>query len=404
MKKSLLLAAAALFVSAQTFALDMYVVGADVDGQSWALGTNKMTQTGDGTYEWTGSKLGNMFKINDGTWNATYNIGMGDDGSISIDTPYHYYMGDGSGDITFNGFDEVTNPKIVLDMNKGTIVLSGTPGEKEPVDPSNVTFYIIGADVNGQSWTLAQPDAAFTDEGNGIYRWKGNVLGTGFKINDGTWSNGDFNIGSAGTDIEMGSPYYYWANGSSGNIAFKGFTILNDPEIELNLNDETITIVGGTPDGEALWYVAGINGVYELTPDWQLTEVSDGVYEREVTIFEITGKFKISDTGWAHQFGTNDETAVGITPTDLSFMFEEVSGEGGDIPYELEEGTYKVSVDLNEYIVTFSSATDGSVEDIVVAGQEKAAQYFNLMGAKVVNPDKGIFIQVVNGKATKIVK
>ena len=404
MKKSLLLGAA-LLVSASSAFADMYVIGSDVNGSNWALAQAdaKMTETSSGVYEWTGTTLGSGFKINDGSWNGAWNIGNSGSG-IQLDTPYNYYNGSDSNDIAFDGFDVVNNPKVVLNTNNGTILLTGVPGEKEPVDPSDVTFYIIGSNVNGQSWALAQEDAKFTDEGNGIYRWKGNVLGTGFKINDGTWSNGDLNIGSASGDIAMNTPYYYWANGSSDNIAFDGFTTLNDPEVVLNLNEQTITLVGGTPDGVAHWYVCGLNGVYELTEDWMLSQVGDtNVFEREVYIVETAGKVKISDDGWAHQYGTNLPEDNFIDPTILMVYLEAVSGEGGDVNYELEEGTWKVSFDLDELTLTFSQPSEDSGVESIVLGGNANATYYNMMGVKVNNPENGMFVKVVNGKATKVI-
>lgn len=407
MKKVLLLAAAGLFAASNAMALDMYVIGADVDGQSWALGTNKMTETASGVYEWSGNSLASEFKINDGTWDAAHNIGQGDDGNIKLDTPYHYFMGDGSGNIAFDGFAVVTNPKVVLDMNAGTIVLSGTPGEgtpSEPSEPGEVTFYMIGSNVNGASWALASADAKFEDKGNGLYEWKGSVLGSGFKINDGTWSNPQYNIGSAGADISMNTPYYYWADGSSGNIAFDGFTTINDPVVELDLNTETITITGGTPDGVSSWYITGINEAWELTDDWKLEQVgSTNVFEREVYVVTTVATCKVSDDGWSHQYGTNLPEEVFIDPNNLTVTLEPVSGEGGNVPYELEEGTYLVQFDLDELTLTFASPGQDGVETVVMGGEAKA-EYFNLHGQRVLNPDKGIFVKVLNGKAVKVVK
>lgn len=403
MKKNLLLAAAALFATTTAFA-DYYVIGSDVNGANWSLAASdaKMTQVENGVYEWTGKTLGSGFKINEGSWDSGANIGSNGTG-IQLDTPYTYYNGGDSGDIAFSGFDLVNNPKVVLNTNAGTITLSGTPGEKEPVDPSDVTFYIIGSNVNGNSWTLAAEDAKFTNQGNGIYRWEGNVLGTGFKINDGTWSNGEYNIGSASGEISMNEPYAYWANGSSGNIAFNGFTTLNNPVVELNLNDETITLVGGTPDGVASWYVTGLNGVYELTNEWILSQVgTSNVYSREVYIVETVGKVKISDDGWAHQYGTNLPDDNFIDADHLFVYLETVNGEGGDVPYELAEGTYTVEFDMDELLLTFISGSDGV--ETVVAGNEANAVYYNLHGQKVANPERGIYVKVVNGKATKVVK
>ena len=404
MKKTLLLAAAALFAASNVWALDMYVIGANVDGKSWELGTNKMTQTGEGTYEWSGNVLETKFKLNDGTWGAAYNIGQGDAGDITLGTPYKYYMGDGSGDINIAGADVVNNPKIVLDMKAGTIVLTGTPGEKEPVDPSDVTFYMIGSNVNGQSWALAQEDAKFENLGNGIYEWKGKELGSGFKINDGTWSNPQFNFGSSGASLYLDEPFYLWADSNSQNIAFADVTTVENPVVTLDINDNCITVVG-EGSGEFSWYIAGINSIFELTEEWKLypVEGKDGVFSRNVYVVETAGAFKISQDGWSNEIGTNLPEENFIDPDHMTATLEDVSGEGGNVPYELEEGEYTVTFDYNEYRVTFAVAGEDGVEKVVLTIGGKA-EYYNLHGQKVANPDKGIYIKVVDGKALKVVK
>lgn len=403
MKKTLLLSAA-LFAATQLYAVDLYVVGANVNGaEAWGAGS-KMTDKGNGTYEWTGTELGSGFKINNGGWDTPeYNFGAPEGQTeVTLDTPKSYATGDGSADFTFNGF-KVTNPKVVLNMNAQTITVTGTQATVEPPTPGEVTFYIIGSDVNGQSWALAASDAAFTDKGNGIYVWTGEKLGTGFKVNDGTWSNAAYNFGSAGGEISMNVPFYYWADGGSGNIAFAGgYTMLLNPEVTLDLNAETITLTGGQFEGQVTWYIAGINGVYELTEDWELSQVAgSNVYQREVYVVEEQGKCKVSDTGWAHQYGTNLPDDNFISPTNLTVMLEPVNGEGGDVPYELQEGTYLVKFDLDELELTFASPQDGV--EVVVMGEGNAV-YYNLHGQKVNNPEKGIFVKVANGKAVKVVK
>lgn len=49
--------------------------------------------------------------------------------------------------------------------------------------------YVIGSNVNGNSWTAGAPDAKMTYVGDGVYEWDGEFLGTGFKLNDGTWDD-----------------------------------------------------------------------------------------------------------------------------------------------------------------------------------------------------------------------
>lgn len=408
MKKTLLIAAAMFAATSSAFAVDYYVIGANVNGKEWSLAEAdaKFTETStSGVYEWTGQTLGSGFKINDGTWDSgAPNWGAG--GKITLGETYTLTTS-GSSDIFFNGFGTVTNPKIVLNVTDHTIVLTG---EAEAVDPSKVIYYIVGTNVNGKNWATAADDAKFTDEGNGIYSWKGQVLGTGFKINDGSWA--DVNFGSNGSTIAMNVPFTYYNNGSSGNIGFDGFVVLTDPEVELNLNDGTITLVGGTPSGEYEWFVSGLNGVTAaFDPEDEaysetlltLVEGSEFLYSREVYITETAGKFKISSTGWSDQFGTNDDSgAVKITPDVLEVGLEPVTGEGGDIEYELEEGSYLVTFDYDQLTVKFESLGDDAVETVVV-GNEGVAEYYNLHGVRVQNPDKGVYVRVLNGKAEKVV-
>lgn len=58
--------------------------------------------------------------------------------------------------------------------------------------------------------------------------------------------------------------------------------------------------------------------------------------------------------------------------------------------------------DLKSPVTTYiNNGTTVSVEGIEVA--EGEAQYFNLQGVKVLNPENGLYIKVVDGKATKVV-
>ena len=393
MKKFLLFIAALLATSSAAFA-DLYVIGSDVNGESWVLARPdaKMIETSVGVYEWTGQTLGSGFKINDGAWDGNYNIGSYGTG-IKLDTPYFFYNGGDSADITFEGFDLVTNPKVVLNLNAGTITLTGIATEKEPDDPYAVTFYMIGSNVNGKSWELAQEDAKFTKVSDNIYRWKGEVLGTGFKINDGTWSNSNYNIGSAGDAIAMNTPFYYWASGSSGNIAFDGFTSLKNPEVELNFNNWTITLIGGEPEGIADWYICGINGVYELTDEWKLSQVGNSnVFEREVYLSEPVGELKISDNGWAHQYGTYSPEYDYITYQHSEVYLERVYGEGGDVPYELQTGYWKVRFDLDNLTLSFYRVNDnpGYVEaDYYMIGSNVNGRYWEFASPDCAFVSKG---------------
>lgn len=63
---------------------------------------------------------------------------------------------------------------------------------------------------------------------------------------------------------------------------------------------------------------------------------------------------------------------------------------------------YKDKVAYENYPITVHFANDvtSGVEAIEAEG---VAEYYNLQGVKVANPEKGIFVKVVNGKASKVV-
>ncbi|MCM1377637.1 MAG: hypothetical protein NC097_00370 [Clostridium sp.] len=265
-------------------------------------------------------------------------------------------------------------------------------------------YYIIGSNVNGQSWALSQPDAKFEAIGNGLYKWEGQVLGTGFKLNDGTWDNDQMNFGSNGSELEADTEYFLGVGGSSGNIVLYEASEVINPVVIFDENNTSIKITGDF-GGKQLWYIAGLNGVFavdeangtELKPtDKENVFKAEGV---EVSVEE--GELKISTTGWSKEYGTNDPELV-IDSEHMNVVLEEVFGEAGNIPYVLTPGTYSFTFDHNSDTLLIESENGGSG----VAGvelEEGEVGYYTLQGVRVANPQKGIFVKVVGKKANKVV-
>ncbi|MDE6294767.1 MAG: hypothetical protein K2M03_01745, partial [Muribaculaceae bacterium] len=89
-------------------------------------------------------------------------------------------------------------------------------------------YYIIGSDVNGHVWELKQEDCKFESKGMGLYEWNGEYLGTGFKINDGSW--GEINWGcDEGSELIIGESFDLSHNGS--NIGFEDCTGVINPKV-----------------------------------------------------------------------------------------------------------------------------------------------------------------------------
>lgn len=389
--------------------LNLYVIGGNIDGASWKLMTNPMTYNPtDKTFVWEGAVLGcDGFKINGGSWDGSYNIGAG--GTISLNTPYTYNNASDSGDIKFaNTAQIVKNPKIILDINAGTLTVTGSlesmpsadqvmgdqiyligqlqdwnisdnsitlpktgnkiysgtvnipyssdqnsfriyldtsygwhnfsygPGAadensvtissfgqayngsfesgeanwilstwnggtvdmtvnfntmkvdfvfNETPRPEDLTFYVRGANVDGNN-TWDNSTAALTyNSQSQTYVWEGESLGSGFKISDSATGWSGYNIGSQdGALITLDQPFEYFNNGSSGNINFLDpKTLVNNPVLTLDLENGTLTLEGTevayTPKEVSIYYQGVDEPKFNLTASSEDPTIFTGVIE-----------------------------------------------------------------------------------------------------------------------------
>ncbi|MBD5292536.1 MAG: hypothetical protein HDS23_04705 [Bacteroides sp.] len=202
MKKLVLLAAiAAASMSAQAY--DVFIIG---ECNSWTLGdaNYKMTDKGDGIFEWEGETLKSGFKFNDGTWDnnvfegteVVANIGSNGD-PIELDTPYYATADGASGNIGFEGFTEVKNAKVVLDMNELTVTITGSAAG-EP------GWFLCG-DFN--NWANGDEAARLTAvEGKeNVFEIKGVKFTLPVDENDAPKAEGTYKVAWTGWSIEYGA-------------------------------------------------------------------------------------------------------------------------------------------------------------------------------------------------------
>lgn len=282
-------------------------------------------------------------------------------------------------------------------------------------------FYIIGGNVNGKEWKLAEPDCKFTPLGDGVYEWKGEVLGTGFKVNDGTWDNTDLgdglvaNFGSNGDKLELGEPYFFANGGSTGNIDFAGVDQLSNPTVVLNMNEQSITVTGQEEEVEYNYYLPGSYNSNEWALDEtdMFTKEGDKYVLKGMT-FEKEGAFKVATQGWAKEFGAapapedlpegEEFVPVSISADSLSAELVGKSQGAKDVSINLV-GTYDVEVtfgaDGESALIVFSLSGDSGVAGVDV--ENAPVYYYNLQGVRVENPTKGIYVKVVGNKALKAV-
>lgn len=258
----------------------LYIIGDNVDGQSWALETNPMTYNEEtGVYTWTGKTLGSGFKFNDGSWSGLYNIGSMQDESVmlKLGEPYAVENNSDSHDILFADGSLVDNPVVTLDLEKKTVTVTGEYN-MEPIIPD--VFYVRGSFNEWEDGIAMTKQADMTEDGKYVYVLNQNITGT-FKITEEQtlWSGLDFGANEGATFSESGKTEQAW-NGSTNDFTIDGthqnmvITFYYDAQssidkntpsyVKVDWNDETpeqpfhtLFIIGDVNDGT--W--AANNGV-----------------------------------------------------------------------------------------------------------------------------------------------
>ncbi|MDE6296190.1 MAG: hypothetical protein K2M03_09030 [Muribaculaceae bacterium] len=212
-------------------------------------------------------------------------------------------------------------------------------------------YYMIGSDVNGNAWRLAQEDCRFQSKGNGIYEWNGEYLGTGFKINDGTWSGTNIGAGEI-YELIIGKPFQYINDMGSGNIGFEDCIGVKNPKVVLDIENETITVTG-EKDGEYEYFFTGDFNDWAIGEDgFKMAEIKDGIYSLTNVVLPESGEFKIASSGWFKQYG-----GIEITPDVLSTVLSKVGGQGGSGTFKLSPGVYNILFILAESKIEFTKVS-----------------------------------------------
>lgn len=326
----------------------VYVRGDNINNAE-AWGTDyPMTKQEEGIYVWEPSEtttITGAFKCASSDW-STINAGANSqNANITVGTPYNYTQGSGS-NIVIN--ELVTAPKIVLNTNEGTILLT-TQSSEEPVP----VFYLVGDLVNGeQDWTPGNYQLIF-DETDNTYSWEGQSLGSGFKIIT-SWGGRELGKSDQG-NIIIGTPYKYYEGTDSGNFTFENDAdVVENPKLTLNLEEGTILLTGTIKQQPITSYhlVGTLNDWTTSNYDYELLPVDgkEGVFSGSWTVpanpESSDLKFKlIAFDGYSVQFGSTGNTFAlyGNTKTTISLVS---GGDSQDIWCTNWEGG-KMSMTLN---------------------------------------------------------
>ncbi|MGM9860638.1 MAG: hypothetical protein ACI31C_07780 [Muribaculaceae bacterium] len=263
-------------------------------------------------------------------------------------------------------------------------------------------FYLVGG-FNG--WKNQDPTCLFTAQGDGTYVLDlGVTLTSGFKINDGTWSNNDYNFGGDGvTKLVIGEVYNLSVGGSSKDIAIS--ENIANPHLVFNPEAKTLLITGQSKEAVYCYAVHGevfdgatwtSGNMDEVDGKWVLTATivpgSFGLMQMDAESHMQTGWFAGVPVGEEAPAFTLDNLGQPQAVTDLEDVRTNWASN--------LEGEYTFTFDPEALTLTIIEAS--GIASVVV-DNDAPAVYYNLQGVEVANPVRGIYIQVRGTSVKKVV-
>lgn len=370
MKKTLLTLAACAMMTVSADAA-LYLIG-DPAG-SWSPMNGIEMQEEDGGWKWTGTVGDNqwfafatqLLESEDwNTFNSTYRLNPGENGTLAEQGEYVLTLG--GKDNAFKGCgSEVT---FFIKETAGSYSLTVTDPSADP-DDSQPAMYIIGS-LGGCNWEPYRGVRMKNVEGG--WEWSGFA--------------GEYNYFCFATQLVMpedpDSPVSLDEAWTTLNENYRLSPVVDNPDGDLTVEAKSgeYGLRLGMPEGafygtnnKATYFVKEVDGVYSVTvteqvntwgvvgefnvwgnsgdPDFQMTEIRDGVWK--ATMYDFSGKFKFRANGnWELNYGPASED--GLIEEDGEYAIAFNVGDF-DIPKEVEEVIF--ILDLNNLTLTVEGLT-----------------------------------------------
>ena len=408
--KSLLLTIIASF-SAIALQAQCYIIGNDGNWVTNQAGAQLQPTSEEGVYEGDVTFSNNSYWFFVATqlteeaddWSGIlpyrYNPATIDDQPIIYNTPTTLTPASESVDASFRVADLGTH-KIRVDLNAKTMTVDGTYPEY---------IYMMGTD---NKWELGTPSATLTRvDGTAIYKASVEFTGNWFafftQITDSWDTQNEYRWATTSSSIVLPNTDIYLANGAElGSIHIER---LGTYEVSFNYTTKVAQLYDPTYEPEpinTLYFIGDGNSWQTNTSFATIEKIEEGVYKGEVT-FPV-GYFAIGTTlsdDWA-TFNANrlcpaeDGEAMSANTTTDIYNFDASSHSGAFQIIEGDEGTYTVTVDLNQMKLSF--AGNATAISNVNTTSTSVAPYYDICGRCIGNdkPSKGIYIR--NGKKVAI--
>ena len=266
-------------------------------------------------------------------------------------------------------------------------------GEENPEPAPESDYYLVGA-LPG--WAPTE-DYKFTKGENGEYTFDLEKLTGEFKITDGDkeiWYGADKEMA-----IELDKPYVCSTAADAGNLSFSE-PVLN-AKFTFVPETNTLTITGTLQEVEHDYFYT-MCGAFTKDGDWKEYPMTLSDTDRWTltldegfVVFQIREYDKGVDAEKVNRYIKSATDGI----VDKSGTYAATAKDGVDWTSELTgKCIYTFNPDSSNLTI------DGTSGISAIEAEEGEAIYFNLQGQRIDNPDKGIFIRVVNGKTRKVVK
>lgn len=273
---------------------------------------------------------------------------------------------------------------------------------------ANAQVYVVGA-ADGITWDL--PGVEFQGNNN-VYTFE-LANASKFKVSTvNTTSWDDFNAAAYATGTAEFTNAVANPGGETLPVEVWGedqmLPYVGNYVITLDLNNMTMTAACSTPvptEAPAV-YVRGAMNDWGSPDNWKFQyNAQDELYYfvcQGETAINAGVEFKFADANWG---GVNYSTDGEITPSAEGAKYNLVFNSGNQYLSENFSGIIylKVAGTTSSYAI-FKSGQFEYVSGVSsIAVEEGEGVYYNLQGQKVANPDRGIFVKVVAGKASKVI-
>lgn len=386
---------------------DFYLVG---DFNGWNNPGTKMDRNGTVYTVTLSEAISGGWKINNGSWDVDF--GQGEAGMPVFGTEYNVAAGGGNLTTTLP-----VGTKVTFNYNEGgqsTLLLSSGDEPRPVTTPDHL--YLIGA-YNDMNWDPAN-SLELTKEGTTFSISDINITGSAnfsFATVQGTWDDVNAAVRyGAGTEKDVKielvnkvgtAPVYGEIN--SNMKAFEVAKGTYDMTVAFAAEGITLTVTqtSEAPYVEDLVLTGSFNGWAPNDPAYKFTKEGE-TYTLHVDNLPAETELKVKvadDAMWDNAWGAGaDATLVNNTPAEAWLG----SASNFVLSEDLEDITITfVRSDSPSVAATITLAGTNGVEAVEAAQAETPAEYFNLQGIRVANPEAGqLYIIRQGNKVSKVIR